>query len=606
MRDAPGRRLSRWPIGLIFVAIVGTACASSAPPSSQGAATDGPGGSGTGDRVEPLSEAPVVGLAALAAQDEWILADGLEVSGGAALLGPGLLAWLADERQAFVDRVLDEGGIETAGRVASIEVLPPTTAVGMGGWMMAVAGSFITSMSRQIGSSGGEPVEIDLTTSEIGETTRDGKRARVSMSITLALESAGSHLGGTIGLSITVTLLGPDGQATGTITISSTSTVDMDVCPDIDGQVNAHFETSTDISSSGGSAGAGTYRVNTSGTASGNVGDDAFLHALRVTGESAMRTTGPQGSRSIDAAVSLDGRYLLSTPGRTGSLSVDPSDNAVNGDVTRDNGQATDREITGLYEEVAGTGVIVASMLFEAAQERWRNGACVRIEATEETRAVDPDESFSFTAKPVHVVEAIDLDAPVVATFSGLTEASPLDVEQDPPASIDFTAGSDPGDEGTITLKSTSKRGIGTLLLTFTVERSGWLYDFQTGLGNEYGLKCDGVAGEWTIEGTAKIGGLSSTSLYVITIDESSMTGRFKYEQIDEISGGGGSGVTIYNRTGTVSLRIDPSGAAIMTLTDTKSTITATILGHSQTTDIPLDTEELIWDDAGDACSPPG
>ena len=115
-------------------------------------------------------------------------------------------------------------------------------------------------------------------------------------------------------------------------------------------------------------------------------------------------------------------------------------------------------------------GVIVASLLFEAAQKKWRTGFCVRIEATETSRTVETDEVVPFTAKPWHNFDGVELDQPIVATLNGTKSASPLDVEQDPPAAVTFTAGAAEGDRGTVTLTSTSKRGIGTLDLVFTVE----------------------------------------------------------------------------------------------------------------------------------------
>lgn len=460
-------RTRRLAVGLIALVVV-SACGGPAGSASPG---DSRAGSGSGGRGMPPVEAPVIGLAALAEHDEWLLADGLEASGAAELMGPGLLAWLDDQRAAFMEGILTDNGIDASASIASIDGPPgPATALGLGGWTMAMAGAFVSTMGRNIAPSNGESVDYDTSATERGESTVDGRRGRAEMTMRLALHAAGSRIEGTIEMSINVTLLDADGRPTGTITIRSKATVEMDVCPDIDGGVNAHFETDAEVTASGSAGATGTYTVHTSGTASGNVGDDAYLHSLRVTGDSAMRSSGLQGGRTVDAAVHADGSYVLSNPGRIVSLGVDPAENAFGLDVTRDNQQATDREVLGLFEEVIGTGVIIAAMLFEAAQERWRGGACVRIDATEQSREVDPDEAVSFTAKPVHVVEGIDLKFPIVGTFNGVKKATPMDQEIEPPASFDFTAGPNPGDKGTISMKSTSRRGIGTLELVFTVK----------------------------------------------------------------------------------------------------------------------------------------
>ena len=179
-------------------------------------------------------------------------------------------------------------------------------------------------------------------------------------------------------------------------------------------------------------------------------------------------TSSGAGAPDRDTAVALDARYGLSTPGQVSSLTFDES--SANGDVVRQNENTTDADISLLYREVAGMGVIVAMLLFEAAQEKWRSGFCVRIEATETSRDVEPDEVVPFTAKPWHNFDGVELDEPIVATFTGTVSAAPVDVKQDSPASISFTAGPDTDDRGTVSLKSTSKRGIGTLEIVFTVQ----------------------------------------------------------------------------------------------------------------------------------------
>ncbi len=289
------------------------------------------------------------------------------------------------------------------------------------------------------------------------------------MTTSVDFQVSGSRLEGTVTLTLFATLLDADGNATGTVELSMSATVDVDACPDLDGAVHAHFDAETAVNATGDgmAGGAGSFRIATNGVASGDVGDDAFLHGFRINGEAAMTSSG-SGGPTRDTAVTLDGRYGLFTPGQVSSLTFE--EGTVNGDIVRENENTTDADINLLYREVAGMGVVVAMLLFEAAQEKWRSGFCVRIEATETSRDVEPDEVVPFTAKPWHNFDAVELDEPIVATFRGTTSAAPVDVAQDPPASITFTAGPDTNDRGTVSLKTTSRRGIGTLEIGFRVQ----------------------------------------------------------------------------------------------------------------------------------------
>jgi hypothetical protein len=243
---------------------------------------------------------------------------------------------------------------------------------------------------------------------------------------------------------------------------------------------------------------------------------------------------------------------------------------------------------------------------FGLAQQKWRDGACVEIRATESSREVAPNEVVPFTATPRHRIEGVDLHKRVVATLSGRLAVDPVGVEQDPPAAVTYTAPSEVDDGGTVTLKSTSNRGIGTLDLTFVVKVRGWSIDEPSGGGRITGQKCGGVGGDWIVDGTYRraVGPMvaDGKQRWVITINEATMAGTYRYTDAQRSTVGG---VVIKVDTtikGTVALTIDDTGRARMVLTETSRKITAStnLGGSGGGAGQPDLVGRLVWQVGGD------
>jgi hypothetical protein len=328
---------------------------------------------------------------------------------------------------------------------------------------------------------------------------------------------------------------------------------------------------------------------------------------MRVTGVAGTRATGTNGE--LDVAATADMSYTLSQPGDVSSLQFDASDpSAARGAVTRQTANTTDDQVDQQYREVAEAGVVVAMMIFEAAQEKWRSGACVRIESTESTRQVKPNESITFTNKVFHQIDGGELDKKIVATFNGVRSASPTDVEQDPPASITFTAGPTQRDAGTVKLKTTSNRGIGELSLTFTVS-DGWSYHQQGGGSKVDGEKCDGLGGTWVLDGTYEVVAGPSrqegVQQWLVSIDETTLRGTFTL--VDTATQDTGTGVIVYvthRASGDASLQ-ELDGQIHMTLDDRKHTSSATTTkgGQGNERNVPLQRNIFVWE-PGAQCGP--
>lgn len=118
---------------------------------------------------------------------------------------------------------------------------------------------------------------------------------------------------------------------------------------------------------------------------------------------------------------------------------------------------------------------------YKAAQELWRNGRCVMVTAPdygaetpinkgEQTKSqhdesVDQGSQTKLAVNTKHRF-AGSLSQPVVAALSGEKKLEPSRVEA-MPGQLTYTAPDEQDKKATVTLKSTSKRGIGTLVLDF-------------------------------------------------------------------------------------------------------------------------------------------
>ncbi len=196
-------------------------------------------------------------------------------------------------------------------------------------------------------------------------------------------------------------------SVTGTSTSTTRWTADLNACPDASGRVTMHIDGEVVVDASGLPSGR-ISRSTVTMTTVAQVGDDA----------------------------------------RIASTTNQPSSG------------------TGIYF----SGQLLGTLTLDRAQDKWRSGACVKIESSVGANPeAKPREEVHFTAKPVHKVEGTDLDKPVVATFNGRESARPLDVPQRAPAQLVYQAPAEEGPAGVVALKSTSNRGIGTLDVQFRV-----------------------------------------------------------------------------------------------------------------------------------------
>ena len=115
-------------------------------------------------------------------------------------------------------------------------------------------------------------------------------------------------------------------------------------------------------------------------------------------------------------------------------------------------------------------GLYTAALVKDDATKKWRGGTCVEVRADPASMMVDPNATVSVTATVRHKFEMADLEVPVVATLTGVQSLDPANKPVMAPATFDYVAGTKPKDQGTVGLKSTSKRGIGSASAIYTVK----------------------------------------------------------------------------------------------------------------------------------------
>ncbi len=248
----------------------------------------------------------------------------------------------------------------------------------------------------------------------------------------------------------------------------------IDVCPGVAGDVPASVTVSIRIT------GATTSATDQSdGTFGGHVNDSAALTSVTAAFDHTVNWKSAQGTGSLNLQMSN-----ISLPGSaTNGVSTGSMDTSNVQASESLSGIATDANVS---QAAGGDGLTMGLMepVFAAAQKLWRNGRCVVVTApdykaetpiavsqqssVQHTEEVDKGSDTKFAAALRHRFSSVPT-APIDAALSGDKSITP---EHAPaaPTSITYTAGDKEDAKADVTLVSTSKRGIGTLVLEFKVK----------------------------------------------------------------------------------------------------------------------------------------
>lgn len=248
----------------------------------------------------------------------------------------------------------------------------------------------------------------------------------------------------------------------------------IDVCPGSGGEVPASL--TVDIRITGATT---TATDHGDGTLLGHVDDSAALTGVEDSFEHTTNWTSGQGKGSVDVKLSNESIPGDATNG-INMTSVDISQ--VQGSVTL-TGNATDADARRAAASESDNTLLMQPVI-AAAQDLWRHGRCVVVAvpdyqaetpirvvdqgSVQHTEDVDKSSETTFGVALKHRFGPPPT-APVDAALSG---DKSIDPDQVPaaPASFKYTAGDQDDAKAQVTLVSTSRRGIGKLLLDFAVK----------------------------------------------------------------------------------------------------------------------------------------
>lgn len=602
-----GRTSNRGAVrGLVLLlggALLVAACGGSpVPPADAGAPGSAPAGTdGTVTPTPAESTAPAwlppqpMAPEAVAAWED-ALVDRFAVSSGIdAALGDGGWAFVEDQIRTTIEDALAQNGVALGpGLVASTSSDLPATAAG--GVAAMGIGMAMIMVGQALSDPTGPLSNMDANLNHTSERTVDGVRSVSTMSGRLASSIGNGRVTGTVGFGIDIESFdAATGASLGRITFSLTGTVDLELCPDVDGKVRG----TVSMALSGGTPTAGSASLEVNAEITGLVNDAAFLTTIEGTGDTSDDTTSPSGARRTSSSSG----NATGTMGSGGSFDPNGLSGVIN--VNSQTGDPlTQAEADERYARIGVAIGMAVWMLADDAQEQWRGGACVEIRATERSRDVKPRQHLQFEAQPWHKVEQVSLSKPVEASFAGEASLDPVDVPVPAPALFDYVASPTKDHSGTVSLKSTSNRGIGTLDITFTTRINGWYVDGTRAngiaTGSVQGQHCGDPPGRWVVEGTYDAAGMHGTQKWVITIDASGTSGTYTYQQTSK-GNPGGSPVTVTvqgTASGVVTLTIDPdTSIAHMHFKERQHDYRARAgRGWGVSQPLPLEESDLDWE----------
>ncbi len=435
---------------------------------------------------------------------------------------------------------------------------------------------------------------------ETRTTTEGDDAATVTVTMRGTITSTGSRVVAEFTFELTGTVTNNVSGATAQMNGSATARVEIDGCPDESGSSKGSVSLTSSETARGSGADGGSTTASWTRDLSGefdiSVGDDASISGLAIdaqANESVVSTT--QEGEDDDPETSehelgVEMHYEYSSgPGFEG---LAPNDAATTGDVTHEDG-ATAADLRPLFRSAAYAVSVAAIGLGRDAEAFWRDGKCIELIVDPEGGDVDANSVTSVTATVRHIFEGEDLDKPVEATLTGVTSLDPAGEEQQSPATVSYTAGPEVDDVGEIKFESVSNWGIGSKTIKFTVKATGWTTNADTPLGQIRGLKCDGVGGVWTVEGSEVLVALDVTTVWEITLDESSLEGTYTFEKVQT----GLGTVTTATSNGPAHGVLNEDGTVTMTLDAARITLhTENQFGGSGTTTTPGDGRTFQWD----------
>jgi hypothetical protein len=319
-----------------------------------------------------------------------------------------------------------------------------TLAAGTGqAWESAAflaAGNLLVAIDGNRGDVSFPPLDGDMT---FGNVT---VHLNQTMRVTLTLDK--SHATAAVSMTKTITSANAQGAPLGSTSEVATATIDVDFCPDT------------------GGVSPGTITVTGDGTVTPAGGGAPSAYHVQVTGTYKINVNDQAATSSID----LTGAVDYSTSGAVPPVAVSATFSGANLSIAVQRAVGPQGDVAVVERSTLMVPMLASTVAEGAAKKKWQGGACVAVQADPASMTVAPSATVTVTATPFQKFAMAQFNAPVVATLSGVQSLAPQNQAVMSPATFTYVAGGKPGDQGTVSLKSTSKRGIGTGSVTYTVE----------------------------------------------------------------------------------------------------------------------------------------
>jgi len=312
-------------------------------------------------------------------------------------------------------------------------------------------------------------------------------------------------------------------------------------CPSSDGKIDLTIEVGTN--GRAGSSGSVIYDKTLTGKVTATVNDDAELADFDFDMKQATRSTA--GGRQVyvessQAVRSANGTY-------SGMDWGDPR-------IDRASSQATAADAA-LSSKGLLHAFLLAQGILENAKGRWKDGGCVKIEATS-PGSVDINSTNQIPVKVVSKVDGSDAPSKLESKLTGEASIEPALIPKTA-GTLKYTAPGEKNKKATISLKATSRRGIAKLDLDANTGSMGYRVSGSSNNVSFSGEICS-LSKQFTIDATYP-GGTATTTFYPGGDDAGSTT----------VSGGGGSCKHTGGGDYTVILKDDGSGTLTWTTSDT-------------------------------------
>ncbi|MEP7158621.1 MAG: hypothetical protein ABI797_04285 [Chloroflexota bacterium] len=463
------------------VACGGTTPPAASPPSGSPATSDQPSPAASSVlTVTPLTLPAIDDAIPAAMESEVAQVDVLRREAGIAALlgadGEAALAAIGDRQAqhaaADLPALVEALGISGAIRPLAFAGGSPESVPGaFQDWTPTYSGrtaytaSMLTALlAESVSSADSDRARNSLASDETSDRTSGDIREHITVRTTLTLETGGGRISGEVELVTTTQATSVStGMVIGTLNATAHGQIDVNACPDADGVAEGNIAMSweeTITTASGSSAG---------GSASFDApvrmldGDDAHLIQTELDISFANGAHGPGtpgGSPGAPFDWSFQGAMSVVVP-RSGQVSIPAISGESNG--------ASDSQAAGAATYALTQASLIVYQIAEKAERFWRDGKCVEVRTSEETREVDPEEELAINLDAAHKFDGAQVKGKAETTFTGTKEIRPTE-SIETPGELTFVAGEDPGDEGTLEIKHISKRGIGKKTLNFTVK----------------------------------------------------------------------------------------------------------------------------------------